>query len=91
MFSTIKEAWGEDFVDNKPIFKQSNISEHFKPLELPVNANNGNTNSVCPCCNRSYESDSNSPINVLKKKENKEFIQAFLIGLLIILLLHLFN
>lgn len=91
MFSTIKEAWGEDFVDNKPIFEQPVITEHFKTEDKAaelVTASN-----ICPCCNRSLEESSVVDMKILKKKEfiNKEFIQALLVGLLLILLLHLFN
>jgi hypothetical protein len=91
MFSTIQEAWGDDFLEQKPIFRQSNTPEHFKAA--PASAH---TLDACPCCRRPYDTQyakkTIEPMTVsLAKVENRELVSAVLVGLLVILLLHMFN
>lgn len=102
MFSTISEAWGEDFQQtSKPIFKQNDTPEHFKNA-----SQEHSTHSVCPCCKRpmdekieSFEEEKQAKPSQVKvvqpvpgvKADNRDVIHAVMAGLLVILLLHLFN
>jgi hypothetical protein len=111
MYSTIQEAWGNDFVEYKPIFKQSNVPEHFRTHHEEKDIIDIGT-GVCPCCKRSNNGGYNSynsynsnnsnnrnsrsididdilGIDKLSKCKHKDFIQAMLLGILLILILYL--
>jgi hypothetical protein len=102
MYSTIEEAWGiETFTNtnnNNTNTNNTNNNNTNTKIETFINDDNKKNETFINNNNETFINDDNKQNEIIyikqkppKKLKNKNIIQAFLIGILIILILQLIN